>query len=514
MRKKYHCVKSHIIIILLFMGFSLSAHAQNLNLRGRVVDTEDIPLIGVNVIQKGTTNGIVTDLDGNFSLEVPANSTIVFSYIGFADQEVVWEGSGDLNIVLKEDTELLDELVVVGYGTQRRVNLTGAVSTVNGDELTNRLSHSVTNMLQGSVAGLNITTSSGKPGSSGAINIRGVNSINDTDPLVVIDGVTGDAGDLSRLNPNDIKSISVIKDASAAAVYGARAAFGVILVTTKSGADTNRKAVVRYSGRLGWEQPTTSTDYENRGYYSVYHVNKFWQADNGTNYIRYSEKDMEELWARVNDVTEHPDRPWVVEEVRNGRPQWVYYGNYDWWDMLYREKRPSQQHNISVNGGTNGINYMLSGNYNRQEGMQRAHPDVFDRYNLRSKIDFKVNDWATLSNNTAMYNSKYSSLGDDNIENTIAYSSRHALANFPMQNPDGSWIYGTPYLNYKVGNGRHIMLNEQSHRNLEKTMNVSNTTRLEMKPFETLKITGDFTYRFNQRQNTNRSQELWFRVVS
>ena len=234
MRKKYHCVKSHIIIILLFMGFSLSAHAQNLNLRGRVVDTEDIPLIGVNVIQKGTTNGIVTDLDGNFSLEVPANSTIVFSYIGFADQEVVWEGSGDLNIVLKEDTELLDELVVVGYGTQRRVNLTGAVSTVNGDELTNRLSHSVTNMLQGSVAGLNITTSSGKPGSSGAINIRGVNSINDTDPLVVIDGVTGDAGDLSRLNPNDIKSISVIKDASAAAVYGARAAFGVILVTTKS----------------------------------------------------------------------------------------------------------------------------------------------------------------------------------------------------------------------------------------------------------------------------------------
>jgi TonB-linked SusC/RagA family outer membrane protein len=512
MRKKYHCVKSHIIIILLFMGFSLSAHAQNLNLRGRVVDTEDIPLIGVNVIQKGTTNGIVTDLDGNFSLEVPANSTIVFSYIGFADQEVVWEGSGDLNIVLKEDTELLDELVVVGYGTQRRVNLTGAVSTVNGDELTNRLSHSVTNMLQGSVAGLNITTSSGKPGSSGAINIRGVNSINDTDPLVVIDGVTGDAGDLSRLNPNDIKSISVIKDASAAAVYGARAAFGVILVTTKSGADTNRKAVVRYSGRLGWEQPTTSTDYENRGYYSVYHVNKFWQADNGTNYIRYSEKDMEELWARVNDVTEHPDRPWVVEEVRNGRPQWVYYGNYDWWDMLYREKRPSQQHNISVNGGTNGINYMLSGNYNRQEGMQRAHPDVFDRYNLRSKIDFKVNDWATLSNNTAMYNSKYSSLGDDNIENTIAYSSRHALANFPMQNPDGSWIYGTPYLNYKVGNGRHIMLNEQSHRNLEKTMNVSNTTRLEMKPFETLKITGDFTYRFNQRQNTNRSQELWFRV--
>ena len=135
-------------------------------------------------------------MDGEFSLNVPENSTILFSYIGFADQEVVWEGSGDLHIILLEDAELLDELVVVGYGTQKRVNLTGAVSTVDSDELTNRLSHSVTNMLQGAVPGLNITTSSGKPGSTGAINIRGVNSINDADPLVVIDGVTGDAGDL------------------------------------------------------------------------------------------------------------------------------------------------------------------------------------------------------------------------------------------------------------------------------------------------------------------------------
>jgi|SRR5690554_4880576 len=322
MQKKYLCFNLQTIIFLFLLSFSFSAHAQNSILEGRVLDIENTPLIGVNVIQKGTTNGIVTDIDGNFSLEVPANSTIVFSYIGFSDQEVVWDGSSDLNIVLLEDTELLDEVVVVGYGTQKRVNLTGAVSTVDSEELTNRLSHSVTNMLQGAVAGLNISTSSGKPGTSGAINIRGVNSINDADPLVVIDGVTGDSGDLSRLNPNDIESISVIKDASAAAVYGARAAFGVILVTTKSGAATGKKAVVRYSGRVGWEEPTTSTDYENRGYYSVYHVNKFWQADNGTNYIRYSDRDMDELWARVNDVTEHPDRPWVVEEIRDGRPHW------------------------------------------------------------------------------------------------------------------------------------------------------------------------------------------------
>ena len=249
--------------------------------------------------------------------------------------------------------------------------------------------------LQGSVAGLNITTSSGKPGSTPAINIRGVNSINSADPLVLIDGVVGD---LNRVNPNDVESISVIKDASAAAVYGARAAFGVILVTTKNGSAQDGKATVRYSGRFGWEEATTSTDYENRGYWSVYTVNKFWQADSGTNYVKYNDHDMQQLLARVNDRTEHPDRPWVVEEIRNGRKQWVYYGNYDWWDMLFQQRRPVQQHNISLSGGTKDIKYLVSGAYDRQEGIQRAHPDVYNKYNLRAKLDFRINRWATLSN--------------------------------------------------------------------------------------------------------------------
>lgn len=174
---------------------------------------------------------------------------------------------------------------------------------------------------------------------------------------MLIDGVVGD---LNRVNPNDVESISVIKDASAAAVYGARAAFGVILVTTKNGSAQDGKATVRYSGRFGWEEATTSTDYENRGYWSVYTVNKFWQADSGTNYVKYNDHDMQQLLARVNDRTEHPDRPWVVEEIRNGRKQWVYYGNYDWWDMLFQQRRPVQQHNISLSGGTKDIKYLVS----------------------------------------------------------------------------------------------------------------------------------------------------------
>ena len=179
--------------------------------------------------------------------------------------------------------------------------------------------------------------------------------------------------------------------------------------------------------------------------------------------------------------------------------------------MLFRQKRPVQQHNISISGGTKDIKYLVSGKYDRQEGMQRAFPDVFNRYNLRSKIDFRINKWATLSNNSSFFSSKYTSLGDGSIDNTLAYSSRHALACFPMQNPDGSWLYATPYIDYKVGNGRHIMLNEGTHRNVDRTSDFSNTTRLVITPFKTLSITGDFTYRFYQARNTSRSSEMWYR---
>ena len=362
-----------LVLTLLWVlgGGILSLSAQNRVVSGKVLDTNQQPLVGVAVLVDGTTKGVTTSENGSFSIQVSAKEIVLtVSSLGYLTQKVtVAPSKNDITIYLQEDAIMLDEAVVIGYGTQKKVNLTGAVATVGGKELENRVAHSLGNMLQGSVAGLNVTTSGGKPGSTPAINIRGVTSINTADPLVLIDGVEGD---LNRLNPNDVGSISIIKDASAAAVYGARAAFGVILVTTKSGSAKDGKATVRYSGRFGWEEATTSTDYENRGYWSVYAVNKFWQADNGQNFVNYNDRDMQQLLARVNDKTEHPDRPWVVEEMRNGRKQWVYYGNYDWWDMLYREKRPVQQHSVSLSGGTKDITYLVSGAYDRQAGMQRA----------------------------------------------------------------------------------------------------------------------------------------------
>lgn len=342
--------KSLILCLLMSLIGILSAAAQNRKVSGQVLDSMDEPLAGVTVMVSGTTNGGMTDIDGKFTLQVPSSTIeLTFTYVGFKTQKIkVAPGTDNLQVVMQEDAVMLEETVVIGYGTQKKVNVTGAVASIGGKELENRVSHSLTNMLQGSVAGLNVTTSSSVPGESAKINVRGTTSINKTNPLVLIDGAEGD---LSRVNPNDVESISVIKDASAAAVYGARAAFGVILVTTKSGSEKDGKATVRYSGRVGWEEPTTSTDYINTGYWSVYIVNLFQNATRGTNYINYTDYDMQQLLARVNDKTEHPDRPWVVEETRNGRRQWVYYGNYDWYHTFFSERHPSTQHNVSVKIG-------------------------------------------------------------------------------------------------------------------------------------------------------------------
>lgn len=499
-----------LFLILLLAGSSMVLSAQNRSISGKVFDTNEEPLIGVTVTIENTTIGAITDIDGAFTLQVPEGKVVLnVSYVGFVPQKVtVASGQSNVTVRLSEDAVLLNEVVVVGYGKQKKVNLTGAVTSVGGEELENRVTKSLSSMLQGTVAGLNVTTSSGVPGSSASINVRGITSIHESEPLVLIDGAVGD---IDRVNPNDVESISVIKDASAAAIYGARAAFGVILVTTKSGAAKGGKATVRYSGRFGWQAPTTSTDYETTGYWSVYTINQFWQANSGTLYVDYTDQDMQELWNRVNDKTEHPDRPWVVEDVRNGRNQWVYYGNYDWWHSLYRDNRPMQQHNVSISGGKDDVKYFVSGSYDKQTGILRENPDIYRKYNLRSKIDFRINEWLTMSNNTSFYSSQYSYLGDGDVENTLAYSARHALACFPQKNPDGSWLYSTPYLNYKVANGRHILLGENSHRNVERSTDFTNTTRLVYAPIRELSFTGDFTYRQYQSRNTSRSNVMYYR---
>ncbi|MCQ2186286.1 MAG: TonB-dependent receptor [Bacteroidales bacterium] len=495
-----------ITACVLSMVLCLSAAAQSRTISGVVTDKSGEPVTGAAVLVSGTTVGVITEIDGNFSLgNVPSGeASLTVTCLGYKAQTIsIPATQTKVNIILEEDDYTLEETVVVGYGTQKKVNLTGAISTVSADELENRSAHSVSAMLQGSVPGLNISTSAGSPGSTPSLNIRGVTSVNDAEPIVVIDGAIGD---LDRLNPNDIESISVIKDAAAAAIYGARAAYGVILVTTKSGKDKDGKATVRLSGRWGWESPTTSTEYEDRGYWSVETINRFWRpSHSGSNYIDYNENDMLELLRRVNDKTENPDRPWVVEDTYKGKNVYKYYGNTDIYHEVFSDRNPQQQYNLSINGGNDRFKYYISGGYDRQQGIIKQTPDVFQKYNLRAKMSVKVTDWLTVSNNTAFYNSKYSFQGVGNVENVFAYLNRHFLANYTQKNPDGSWVYEVPYQSYRVGNGRHIVLGNSNNRTTNAKTDLTNTTEFVIKPVKQFWITGNFTYRFIQNRNTART---------
>ncbi|MBQ6821535.1 MAG: SusC/RagA family TonB-linked outer membrane protein, partial [Bacteroidales bacterium] len=398
---------------LLLLG-SLGLGAQNRTVQGTVSDSSGQPLPGVGVLLQGTTNGTVTGTDGTWQLRVPDSDVILdFSSLGYQSQTVnVPASQGVVNVTMADDNLTLEETVVVGYGVQKKVNLTGAITAVESSQLENRSSHNLTTMLQGSVPGLNISTSSGNPGSTGSLNIRGYTSINGGDPLVLIDGIEGN---INRINPQDVASISVIKDASSAAVYGARAAYGVILVTTKDGGADKNKATVRYNGRWGVERPTTSTDWETTGYWSVYTLNKFWYESKGSNYVNYSAEDMRELLARVHDKTENPERPWTI--IKDGK--YKYYANTDWWHELYNDYHPTQNHSISISGGNKAVKYYLSGQYDRQQGMVKARPDVYEKYNLRAKIDARINKYARISNNTNFFVGTYDFPGLADIQDSF-----------------------------------------------------------------------------------------------
>ncbi len=495
------------LVAVLVTGFGLQA--QNRTVTGKVLDAEGLSVPGVGVVLEGTSNGTVTDADGSFSLQVPSQDVVlVFSSLGYVTQNVpVSAAQGKLTVTLLEDNLTLEETVVVGYGTQKKVNLTGAITSVESKALENRTAHNLTTMLQGSVPGLNISTSSGNPGSAGSLNIRGYTSINGGEPLVLIDGIEGS---INRINPQDVASISVIKDASSAAVYGARAAYGVILITTKSGSEDKNKATVRYSGRFGVEMPTTSTDWETTGYWSVYTINKFWYETKGSNYVNYNQADMMELLRRVNDKTENPERPWVV--IKDGK--YKYYANTDWWHELYNDVHPTTNHSVSVSGGNNAVKYYVSGQYDRQEGMVKARPDVYEKYNLRAKIDARINKWARLSNNTNFFVSTYDYPGLADIQDSFAYGDRHAPACFPLKNPDGTWIYFADALpsSYRLANGRHWAY-ASNNLNLQKRTDLTNTTELTVTPFKGLTLKANYTYRTYSNHDTNRRNLIEYSQV-
>ncbi len=486
-----------------------SVPQQTKKVTGTVLDAQGLSVIGATVIQKGSaTNGTITDIDGNFSLEIPDNATLQISFIGFVTQDIpVRTATAHLNIVLKEDFHALDEVVVVGYGTQKKVNLTGAVTQITTEEMKDRPVSRMTQALQGVIPNLNITFGSGQPGSSGTLNIRGTTSINGGSPLVLIDGVPGD---LDRINVADVETVSVLKDASASAIYGARAAFGVILVTTKQGKEGKFK--IDYTNNFGWTTHAINTDFITSGYWNAKINDEAMYNALGNTTSRYTEEDYEELLARVNDKTEHPDRPWVVvKKNAAGQDMYRYYANFDWFNYFYSKYRPQQNHNISFTGATEKVRYLITGNYSQEEGIIKINPDVSKRYNFRAKIDTDITKWLTISSNTRYFRSTYDwhghSTNFSKVTNDVTSSNPlyHAHPFYVPFNPDGTLTGYSGVNSYSIAYGYHAILENGKSKGERSNSEFATTFQAILKLAKGLTVTGNYTFTQDHYENYYRA---------
>ncbi|HRN55928.1 MAG TPA: SusC/RagA family TonB-linked outer membrane protein, partial [Agriterribacter sp.] len=402
---------------------------QQVVVRGTIFDINGAPVQSVSVREKNTNNGTTTDEEGRYQITVrSAQSILEFSIVGYKTQETAVGNQTAVNIVLELENAILEDVVVVGYGTQKKVNLSGAVDQVKAKDLQNRPIANVSQGLQGMVPNLNIRFGSGAPGAAPDINIRGITSINGGGPLILVDGVQTSARELNLLAAQDIESISVIKDASAAAIYGARAAFGVILITTKSGGTAGVK--VSYSNNFSMNRPTVMPKMVTDPY--VFSRLLQLSTDNTPwNNVSYSDQ----FYAYAKERSENPSVPGVRENPTQ-QGSWEYMGNRDWSRYFMDDYNFNQNHDLSINGVSenNKVQYYLSGGYNRQNSPLALAKDIFDRYSLRGKVDYNINKWLKFGNNT-FYTSS--------LRETPSYFDPWGIYNhFPTaydKNPDGTW---------------------------------------------------------------------------
>lgn len=465
---------------------------------GKITGESGDPVVGATVLLTDgkSVKGTSSDSNGDFSFgkqSLSANATLEISFIGYDTYKAVVGARTHFDVVLTSSEQSIDEVVVVGYGVQKKANLTGAVASVSQKMLRDRPVSNVGLALQGVVPNLNVTVSSGQPGTGATYNIRGTTSPNGGSPLVLVDGVETST---SRINSNDIESISVLKDASSAAIYGARGAFGVILITTKSG-QYNEKAEVTYDGYFSVSKPTTSTEFETRGYYSAKIADMFMMASQNTPYTTYTEADYQALWERRNDKTENPARPWVITDTRNGRQQYVYLANFDWYNYLYDDSRPTWDHNINIKGGTKHLSYMISGRYYQQKGINRLQPDMFKSYNFRAKLQAEVRPWLTVMSNSKYWRSDYSYYGYQDEYNNFRKPTLHALASFVPVNPDGTAVSHTSMTNsasHFLMDGYNAMMQKGMSGGNRQTQEFSTTFEATFRLHKNFNIKGDFTY--------------------
>lgn len=429
---------------------------------GTVLDATGMPVIGANVMVKGTTNGTITDMDGRFSLDVEEGATLVVSYIGFANQEIKVGKQTNLSIAMKEDAEALDELVVVGYGTQKKVNVIGSVSQVSSEQLSNRPVSSLSNALTGEMTGVTVIQRSGKPGASnGEIRVRGVGSFGATpDALILIDGIPGD---LSSINPEEVESISVLKDAASAAIYGARAANGVVLVSTKRGKSS--KIQVSYNGYAGWQTPTDLPEYANSWEYAE----------------MYNEAIGREAYSAED-----------IQKYKNGEDRDNYPNTHFLEDVLSKNGFQTS-HDLNLNGGNETNQYFISLGYLNQDGI--VEKNYYRRYNARVNI---VNE---LMKNLTLTTRLSGSVEEREEPQTVANVDKVGLDGIVYNASRYPSIYVGQYSNGEFGSGpfnigtpTSWLASDSYLRNPVTRVNAN--VKLDWKPIEGLTLTGIGGYNF------------------
>ncbi len=425
--------KTLSLSLLLFCFFMVAASGVKADTRqdtgkykvtGVVKDNLGEFVIGASVVEKGTTNGVITGLDGNFSLQVTPNSTLSVSFVGYATQEFTVSQDGmNLNVILSENSEMIDEVVVVGYGVQKKENLTGSVAAVQFDELASMPVANTTNMLQGRLPGVVLTGNGAQAGhDSPEIRIRGVGTMGDADknnPMVLIDGVESSIAQMADLPADDIASVSVLKDAASAAIYGVRAANGVILVTTKRGAE--QKPSITYTGSIAIQQATVLPDY----------VNSY-------------------EWARMYNEAQ-PSKAYtddMLEALRTGSDP-DHFANTDWADEMFRTA-PMHQHHLSVTGGSKDVHYMISTQYFKQEGILKNTSN--QRFNFRSNVDAKlgiVKIGLNLSGSRQSIEEPTTDIGGDGLMRYLTWYTRPTV---PVTYSNGHYGYvdGNPFISSTV----------------------------------------------------------------
>lgn len=489
------------LLTMLFLGVSLSATGQTvdkgISVTVKVTDKAGA-MPGAGILVKGTTNGQITGADGTATLtNVAPDAVLVVTFVGYQTVEVPVKGRANVSVTL-EDSLTLDEIVVVGYGTQKKANLTGAVDQVGSETFEGRSNANLTQMLQGQIPNLNLKFKDGRPNSSPSYNIRGTTSIGQGgSALILIDGVEGDP---SLLNPNDIESVSVLKDAASSAIYGSRAPYGVVLITTKTA--RQGKPTVSYQANLTFEQPTTIPDYVSNGYTWADHFYKAYYNYNLSNPSGIN-KTMEfsTAWlAEYQRRNETGNYEVLVSDGSIGTAgRWLYFiEGEDYIGKLYRNHMTSQTHNISVSGSDDKFDYYVSGRYYGNNGIfdTDVNPESYKILNGRMKMGYKVTPWLRISNNTDISWTKYVmpqtySEGNGNIWRNIA-DEGHPCS--PIWNPDGTLSHSAVYSvgDYLYGHSNRGYINRQV-----KTTFAAQAKFLD----DRLRFNADFTYR-NKDFNT------------